>query len=150
MGQESRLKPPRVVLDTNIVLSALLFGRGRLAWLREAWQAGHFVPLVGHDTAQELIRVLGYPKFRLSRVEQEALLADFLPFAEVVAVGTRPDDLPAVRDPYDVMFLALARHAKADVLVSGDADLQAIRDELVGIPILTAAEFSSWLVQKRG
>ncbi len=149
MGQESRLKPPRVVLDTNIVVSALLFGRGRLAWLREAWQAGHLTPLVGHDTAEELIRVLGYPKFKLTRAEQEALLADFLPFAEVVEVGLPPDDLPAVRDPYDVMFLALAHYANADILVSGDADLQAIRDELVGIPILTATEFSSWLAQRR-
>ena len=144
------MKRPRVVLDTNVVVSALLFGRGRLAWLREAWQSGYFIPLVGHDTAQELIRVLGYPKFRLSRVEQEALLADFLPFAEVVADRTPLDDLPAVRDPYDVMFLALARHANADALVSGDADIQAIRDELVGIPILTAAGFSAWLAQRRG
>lgn len=150
MGQESRLKSARVVLDTNIVVSALLFGGGRLAWLREAWQAGHFIPLVGHDTAKELIRVLGYPKFKLTRAEQEALLADFLPFADVVAGGTPPNDLPAVRDPYDVMFLALARHANADVLVSGDADLQAVRDGLVGIPILTAAEFWSWLSQRRG
>lgn len=149
MGAEGRLKPPRVVLDTNVVVSALLFGRGRLAWLREAWQAGHFIPLVGHDTAHELIRVLGYPKFKLSRAEQEALLADFLPFAEVVTAATLPDGLPAVRDPYDVMFLALARHASADVLVSGDADIQAVRDELEGIPILTAAEFSSWLVRRR-
>ena len=149
MGAEGQLKPPRVVLDTNIVVSALLFGRGRLAWLRESWQAGHLVPLVDRNTANELIRVLGYPKFKLTRAEQEALLADFLPFAEVVVERTPPADLPAVRDPYDVMFLALARHANADVLVSGDADLQAIRDELVGIPILTAAEFSSWLEQRR-
>lgn len=142
------MKPPRVVLDTNVVVSALLFGRGRLAWLREAWQAEHFIPLTGRDTAKELIRVLGYPKFKLNRSEQEALLADFLPFAEVVSVEALPAGLPAVRDPCDVMFLALARHAHADVLVSGDADLQTVRDELVGIPILTAAEFQHWLVQR--
>lgn len=148
MGAEGQLKPPRVVLDTNIVVSALLFGRGRLAWLRESWQAGHLVPLVDRNTAHELIRVLGYPKFKLTRIEQEALLADFLPFAEVVVMGELPARLPAVRDPCDVMFLALAQRANADVLVSGDADIQAVRDERFGIPILTATDFSTWLAQR--
>ena len=84
MVAKGRVTPPRVVLDTNTVVSALLFGSGRLAWLRLAWQAGQFIPLLGHETAAELIRVLGYPRFKLTRAEQEALLADFLPFAEVV------------------------------------------------------------------
>lgn len=56
---------PRVVLDSNVVLSALLFSRGRLAWIRAAWQGGRFVPLASKPTVEELIRVLGYPKFRL-------------------------------------------------------------------------------------
>jgi hypothetical protein len=36
--------PPRVVLDTNVVLSALLFGGGWAARLRTGWQSGRFVP----------------------------------------------------------------------------------------------------------
>jgi len=36
----------KVVLDTNIVLSALVFRRGKLAWLRPAWEKELFVPLV--------------------------------------------------------------------------------------------------------
>jgi len=149
MGPKSRLKPPRVVLDTNTVVSALLFGRGRLAWMREAWQAQRCIPLIGHDTVNELIRVLGYPKFQLTRLEQEALLGDFLPFAEVVPVHALPVGLPAVRDPHDVMFLALAQHARADALVSGDADLLCLRGQLGSIPILTAAEFRDWLVERQ-
>jgi uncharacterized protein len=58
----------RVVLDTNIVLSALLFKSGRLAWLLPAWQEYRVVPLVCRDTLDELLRVLDYPKFRLSSV----------------------------------------------------------------------------------
>ncbi len=76
---------PRVVLDTNCLISALLFSTGRLAWLREGWQAGRFIPLVSRDTIGELIRVLAYPKFRLDAREQETLLADFLPFADWLA-----------------------------------------------------------------
>ena len=72
----------RVVLDTNVLVSALLFSTGRLAWLREAWQQGAVVPLLGRETAEELLRVLRYPKFRLSRQEREELLADLLPYCE--------------------------------------------------------------------
>ena len=68
--------PPRVVLDTNVVLSALLFGGGPAARVRVGWQSGRFVPLASTATAQELVRVLAYPKFELSAGEQEELLAD--------------------------------------------------------------------------
>jgi putative PIN family toxin of toxin-antitoxin system len=133
------------VLDTNAIISALLFKHGKLVWLRHAWQAARFVPLVNHDTASELVRVLGYPKFELTRPEQETLLAEFLPFAEVVSGRTSTAGLPKVRDPGDIIFLTLARKAKADAVVSGDADLQAIRDKLQGIPTLSPAEFSAKL-----
>jgi len=56
----------RVVFDTNTVISALLFG-GSLGWLVAHWQNELVTPLVSRETAQELLRVLGYPKFGLSR-----------------------------------------------------------------------------------
>ena len=68
--------PPRVALDTNVALSALVFGKGSTARLRAAWQGGHFLPLVSTATAQELVRVLTYPKFRLSAHAQQELLAN--------------------------------------------------------------------------
>ena len=58
--------PPRVVLDTNVVLSALLFGGGAAARVRAGWQSGRFVPLASTPTAQELLRVMAYPKLRLA------------------------------------------------------------------------------------
>ena len=148
MVAKGRVTPPRVVLDTNTVVSALLFGSGRLAWLRLAWQAGQFIPLLGHETAAELIRVLGYPRFKLTRAEQEALLADFLPFAEVVQVAASMPDLPDVRDPHDHKFLALARAADAEVLVGGDQGLLALRGQLQRTLIQTATGFADWLAQK--
>ena len=112
-----------MVLDTNVVLSALLFGAGRLSPLRDHWQTGQMVPLVSKATAQELLRVLAYPKFRLSAAERDELLADYRPYAETVAVPDAWTDLPLFRDPKDQMFLLLARAASADVLVTGDDDL---------------------------
>ncbi len=88
----------RVVLDTNVVLSALLFPSGRLAWLREAWQVGRVVPVVCRETTAELLSALAYPKFRLSVEEREELLADFLPYVEVVALPNPwPPESPAMR-----------------------------------------------------
>lgn len=59
----------RVVLDTNTVLSALLFPRGRLSWMRDLWTAGRVLPLVCRATALELIAALAYPKFKLGESE---------------------------------------------------------------------------------
>ena len=46
--------PPRVVLDTNVVLSALVFGKGTTARLRAAWHGGHFLPLTSTSTPRLL------------------------------------------------------------------------------------------------
>lgn len=118
--------PPRVVLDTNVVLSALLFRGGPAARVRAGWQAGRFVPLASTGTAQELVRVLAYPKFRLSADEQEELLADLMPWVEVVRVSDPPPAVPACRDPFDLPFLQLAIAGRARALVSGDHDLLAL------------------------
>ena len=135
----------RVVLDTNCLVSALIFSRGKLAWLREGWQNGRFTPLASRDTVSELIRVLGYPKFKLDKDEQEALLADFLPYVETVQIRSHPEGLPSLRDPDDVMFLVLSVAAKADALVSGDTDIQVVKHQLKNVSILTVAEFAEWL-----
>ena len=128
--------PPRVVLDTNVVLSALLFGGGPAARVRSGWQSGRFVPLASTATAQELVRVLGYPKFRLASAEQEELLADFMPWVEVVRIADPPPATPACRDPFDLPFLQLAIGGRARVLVSGDRDLLALAGSPGLCPVL--------------
>ena len=114
----------RVVFDTNTVLSALLFANGRLSWLREHWRGGGCVPLLSRETAAELTRVLAYPKFRLSLDDRHELLAEFLPYCEVVEVKKRC--AAVCRDTNDQPFLDLAQSGKADLLISGDRDLLAL------------------------
>jgi predicted nucleic acid-binding protein len=58
---------PRVVIDTNLVLSALVFAGGRLAPLRLAWQGNRALPLVSRFTAAELIRAPGLPQVQAYR-----------------------------------------------------------------------------------
>lgn len=119
--------PHRVVLDSNIVLSALLFSEGRLSWIRHAWKRQQIVPLVCPETTRELLRVLNYPKFQLDAAEQQALLADFLPYTEIVHLPDTWPDLPTCRDDSDQVFLVLAHAGHAAALVSGEADILALR-----------------------
>jgi len=116
----------RAVFDTNVVVSALVFGR-RLHWLRQAWASGDVVPVVCRETISELLRVLAYPRLRLTAAEREALLADYLPFVEFVHLPEPPPELPVeCRDRDDAMFLHLLIASRADYLVSGDADLAVL------------------------
>jgi putative PIN family toxin of toxin-antitoxin system len=130
---------PRVVLDTNVLLSALLFPAGSLAWLRQAWHAQTVRPLASRDTTAELIRVLSYPKFRLTADEREDLLGDYLPWCETASVPRRIK-VPRCRDHFDRPFLELALAAKADALVTGDKDLLALA-RTFAVPILAPAAF---------
>ena len=139
-GRDSAAAIPRAVLDTSVVLSALVFGGGVPAALRRAWQRGDFLPLVSRATAAELVRALAYPKFKLGAAEQEELLADYLPFCVTVTIPDPPPRTPACRDANDLPFLELAIAGEAAWLVTGDADLHAVAGDFV-CPIVNAASF---------
>ena len=131
----------RVVCDTNVAVSALVFRAGRLAWLRGAWASAGVVPLVSGETLAELVRVLGYPKLRLAAGETKNLLALYMEHAETVPRVRAPGRIPQCRDPYDRKFLRLAYAAKADALLTGDADLLVLAPRSK-IPILAPEAFA--------
>lgn len=135
------MAPPRVVLDTNVVVSALLFGGGPPARVRAGWQSGRIVPLASAATARELVRVLAYPKFDLAPAEQEELLADLMPWVDVVRIPAPPPSVPACRDPFDLAFLHLAVAGRARALVSGDRDLLALAGSPGLCPVLSVDSF---------
>ena len=132
------MTPPRLVLDTSVLLSALLFPAGRVSWIRTEWRAGRIRPLVSRDTTAEFLRVLAYPKFGLSAGERQDLLDDYLPWCETVSVPDPPATVPECRDPFDRPFLELALAGRADALVTGDADLLTLANAFA-VPILTPA-----------
>jgi putative PIN family toxin of toxin-antitoxin system len=130
-----------MVLDTNVLVSALLFRSGRLSWLRQAWQTMALRPVMAKPTTEELLRVLAYPKFRLSAADVEALLEELLPWVEVFAAPI-PSVVKrwTVRDPKDQIFLDLALGAGVDLLVTGDADLLVLSDQVEGLQICQLAD----------
>ncbi len=134
----------RAFLDTNVLISALLFDHGRLGWLRPCWQCGRLTPLLAQPTLQELLRVLAYPKFRLDPNDCERLLEDLLPWCESWT-ALIPASFHRVRDPHDQIFLDLALAAEASVLVSGDADLLALQGCTNPLLILSPGDLQVWL-----
>lgn len=127
-----------VVLDTNVLVSALLF-RGQASRLREYWREKVFRMVVSADTLGELVRVLRYPKFKLPEGMAEALVAtEVMPFCDLVVPDPSP---PACRDADDDKFLWCARDGAAEALITGDPDLLALGTSWSGVTIKTLAEF---------
>ena len=131
----------RVVLDTNCVVSALIFPQGKMAEIRHLWQAGEIIPLICRGTATELIRVMVYPKFRLTQEEINHLLAEFLPWAETVHLEGLGKSIPELRDRQDGIFVHLVRAAKAVCLISGDRHLLELRTTIKDVTILSPKEY---------
>jgi len=114
----------RVVLDTNTVVSALLFS-GISSKLVSLWQKGLITPVLSREILDEYLRVLSYPKFDLSEGEiKELIQEEILPYAEVVKPKRR---LRVVqRDPSDNKFVECAVAGKARVIISGDKELLSL------------------------
>ena len=116
----------RLILDTNILLSALLSPRGAPARLLEAWERKRFT-LVACDALIAELREVPARSFFRSRLRAGA--------AELLAAGIRDFSLfcrdipsgPIAPDPKDSYLLALAEVSQAEFLVTGDKELLALK-----------------------
>jgi uncharacterized protein len=127
---------PRVVLDTNVIVSGIGWGGAPTAIL-DAVSDDQLVLVTSAPLLAELRRVLEYPK--LAKVIQGgAQLADLVAASGVVVAPTRT--LTVVSDDDDNRVLEAAIEGAADYIVSGDTDLLDI-GSFRGIPILTPADF---------
>jgi predicted nucleic acid-binding protein len=123
-------RAPRVVLDTAVVVSALVFGGGAPSALLL-------------DLQDKLAR----PQLGFSRAEQAAMLNEYLPYAGKVRV---PEAEQALSEGAP-MALALARLAmagKAHALVSGDGEMLSLHSRFC-CPILTLDDFLAGLAEQR-
>ncbi len=131
------------VLDTNVVISALIF-TGEANALVTAWQQGRFRLLISKTLLDEYIRVLHYPKFHLSEDEIRHLVEEeLLPYIKPIKVRSSRL-LNVCRDPNDDMFLSCALAGHASFIVTGDKDLLDL-NPFRGLNILTPREFLNLL-----
>jgi hypothetical protein len=129
---------PRVVLDTNVLVSALLFD-GPPNKLMDYWLGKRIVLLISRDVLVEYYRVLAYPKFGLTPGEiRELIAANVLPFVETVFVGPHPAVIR--EDPADDKFLFLAQDGRARTIISGDKHLLSL-GKYEGIEVLPVRIF---------
>ena len=129
-----------VVLDTNVLVSGLLFG-GPPGTLVDLWKSGRIRPVMSKKMIDELLLVLAYPKFKLTEEDIHYLLyVEVLPYVKLAKV--RSSLVLIASDPSDDMFLRGAVAAGAKYIISGDRHLLHLKSHK-GIPILSPAEFLS-------
>jgi putative PIN family toxin of toxin-antitoxin system len=119
-----------LILDTNILLSALLSPLGAPGKLLEAWERKKYTLVACDALVAELRDVASRPFFRARlRAGASELLAagirDFSLFCRDLPSGSAAPDFPP--DPKDSYLLALAEAGQADFVVTGDKQLLSLR-----------------------
>ena len=150
---EEKVKPRKLVLDTNIWLDWLVFEDTGIARIRQLQEAGHVEILIDAPCEAELVEVMTR-KFARKTLDAQAQAAAL---AHCRRLTTRVDAqlsmperarLPLCRDPDDQKFLELAFAAGADILITKDRallDLYRRKKKQVGrtvsFKILTPEDF---------
>lgn len=111
----------RVILDTNVLLGALISPHGAPDLIYRAWRAANFELVTSTTQLDELRRASRYPKLKnilpahrvgtLVNNMQRALVLDVLP-----PLSAKQD----LQDPNDAFLLAMAQASEANYLVTGD------------------------------
>ena len=127
----------RIILDNNILVSALIVPRGAPDYLYQCWRNGRFTLITSEDQLDEFRRVTRYP--RLQRFIRPAAAGAMV--NEIRALAELAGPLPSVtvcHDPADNYLLAMAEASKADYLVTGDGrhllSLERHRNTLIVSP----------------
>lgn len=132
----------RVVLDTNILVSALLVQTGHPAAIYRAWQEGNFTLLTCTEQLDELRATLHKPAIteRIQPHKAGRLVNDLTKLTETVGPLPQVERAP---DPDDDFLLALAEAGNADYLVTGDKSGLLPLSRHKGTRIVSARTFSS-------
>jgi uncharacterized protein len=132
---------PRLVVDTNIIVSGLITTATPPARILDAVHSQEIVLLVSDEVVVEYLRVLEYPHIRKYKKITDEVIRDMTSF--FIEETERIEVLSMIKkskDPDDDKFLSLAVEGEADFLITGDrADLLSLK-EIECIPIISARE----------
>ena len=114
-----------VVLDTNVIISALLSSKGAPAQIIQRWEAGEFLVVTSQTLVTELKQTLAYPRVRKYLKLSSDDIEKFIEHLNVVAIVVTPQSMLKVveQDPDDDRVIECAVAGKASYIVSGDAHL---------------------------
>ena len=133
---------PRVVLDTNILISATIVPHGAPARILAAAFDGKIMLIVSARLLDEYLRVIQRPHIRAKYQTIETrvqAIASFLRYDTVLVLG-EPTLRVIPADPKDDFIIASAVEGKADYIISGDEHLQQLKTYR-GIRIMTPHDF---------
>jgi len=130
----------RAVLDPNVLISAFISQRGGAPdRIVRAWREGAFELVVSPSLIAELTDVLGRPKFARQAAEGRAQAYIAALAGDAMQIDDPPDPPAVSPGRSDDYLIALARAARANVIVSGDSHLTQLTDPTP--PVLTPREF---------
>jgi putative PIN family toxin of toxin-antitoxin system len=120
----------RVILDTNVLLSALISPYGPPDLIYRAWRAARFELVTSAAQLDEVRRASRYPK--LKAILPTHRVGTMVNHMRRTAVLTAPSNDIEVSDPNDVFLLAMAQASDADYMVTGDRRAGLLQHESVG------------------
>lgn len=130
-----------IVIDTNILISAILFPNSLIAKAVDKAFL-YYEPCVCHETLGEFLEVINRPKFDKYFVGRPYDKTWFISnFVKSVIVIEPTETVVDCKDPKDNKFLAVALSANARFLVTGDKKNLLSMNPYRGIEIITAKEF---------
>jgi putative PIN family toxin of toxin-antitoxin system len=134
------MRVERLVIDTNVLIAALISSAGTARQVVDAVLDHDIEVLMSEATFSELVSRLDRPKFDRYREPESwnsflSALVELALWHEDAGTATG-----ASRDADDDKFLALAVTGQADAIISGDRDLLDLVSH-EGIPILTPVQF---------
>lgn len=134
----------RLVLDTNVLISALIAPHGIPAQIMA--HLHRFDLLLTKEIVAEVERVLHYPRIQRRYTLNERMISEYLEHLRAVGLIIEPSPAPPIlaSDPSDDKFLICALFGGADAIVSGDHHLRDL-GTFAGIPIASPAEMLTFL-----
>lgn len=127
----------RVILDTNVFVSAVFFG-GVPGRILRAWRDGELQLFLSWEILEEYVEVLRRLEKQYPPIKAEPIMELLLAGSKIISAP--PLSGPVSSDPDDDKFIACAIAAKADVVISGDKHLLAA-DGYLEIKILKPSEY---------
>ncbi|TAK56131.1 MAG: putative toxin-antitoxin system toxin component, PIN family [Dehalococcoidia bacterium] len=139
----------RVVLDTNVIVSAVISNAGPPDAIVNAWRKGSFQLITSAPLLAEIADVLARPQIRKRSGFSAAEEATYVAALSETAILVEPSErLSVIEDPDDNLLIEAAVAARADFIVTGDKqvlELGAFRDT----QIITPARFMAVLAAER-
>lgn len=139
----------RVVLDTNVVVSATLVKEGAPNRILEAWKKGEVELITSPVLLEELQEVLKRPRIQKHQWMAPEEVEELYQLLKETTLQTSGQKLVEAvpEDPDDDFVISAALEGKADCIVSGDEHLLGLKN-WEGIPILSPREFLELLQQE--